>query len=118
MKIINRPRQTGKTTILIYTAHATDIPIVTTSSHRANFIITQAEKLGVKGIRVFSFSEWMAINKGSAIGMNGILIDEAGDFIADALEAYFKSHIVACTVTFPMDEIPTESETVKEASNE
>lgn len=117
MKIINRPTQTGKTTMLIYTAHATDLPIITSSSHRANLIITQAEKLGVKGIKVFSLSEWMQINR-SVNGMNSILIDEAGDFIADALEAYFASRVVACTVTFPMDEIPTESETVKEASNE
>ena len=114
MKIINRPRQTGKTTILIYTAHATDLPIITASSHRANFIVTQAEKLGIKGIKVFSFAEWQQLNRGSAIGMNGILIDEAGDFIKDALEEYFKSKIVACTVTFPMDEIPKKPEPKEE----
>lgn len=96
--------------MLIYTAHATDLPIITTSSYRANFIINQAAKLGVKGIKVFSFAEWEKLNIGSAIGMDGILIDEAGDFIAEALEKYFKAKIVACTVTFPMDEIPKKPE--------
>lgn len=110
MKIINRPRQTGKTTMLIYTAHTTGLPIVTSSSQRASFIIDQARKLGVRGIKVFPFAEWKHLITGSAIGINGILIDEAGDFIADALEEYFKSHIVACTVTFPMDEIPINEE--------
>lgn len=118
MKIINRPRQTGKTTILIYTAHATDIPIVTASSHRVQSIFYQAEKLGIKGIKVFSFAEWQQLNRGSAIGMNGVLIDEAGDFIKDALEEYFKSRIVACTVTFPMEEISTESEEAKDADKD
>lgn len=115
MKIINRPRQTGKTTILIYTAHATGLPIVTLSKVRVDFIIKQAAKLGVKGIKVFSFAEWRDLIKGTAIGIDGVLIDEAGDFIAEALEEYFKSHIVACTVTFPMDEIPTEKEEATDA---
>lgn len=110
MKIINRPRQTGKTTMLIHTAHVTGLPIITLSKTRADFIIKQAEKLGIKGIKVFPFGEWKQLYRGSALGIDGILIDEAGDFIAEALEEYFKSHIVACTVTLPMDEIPTEKQ--------
>lgn len=43
MKIINRPRGTGKTTQLIYLSEVSRIPIV---SRNPNYIIDMAKKLG------------------------------------------------------------------------
>ena len=45
MKIINRPRGTGKTTQLIYLSECTGVPIV---SHNPDFVKTLAEKMGCK----------------------------------------------------------------------
>lgn len=43
MKIINRPRGTGKTTQLIYLSEVNRIPIVT---HEPNYIIDLAKRMG------------------------------------------------------------------------
>ena len=102
MKIINRNRRSGKTTMLIHTAYVTGYPIVVKNSLRAEQVKDQAESLGCGKITVISFAElntcYPSHNK-----FDGVLVDEATDFIEIALERLLMNEIKACTLTIPFD---------------
>ena len=55
MKIINRPRGTGKTTQLIYLSECTGVPIV---SYNPEYIIALANKMGCKIPKPLNVSEF------------------------------------------------------------
>ena len=107
MNLINRDRQTGKTTMLIYTAHVTGYPIIVWDITRAKIIEHQAYKLGCT-VNVFTINQWEHARRGYRV--HDVLIDEAKDFIEAALNNYLGANVAACTATFPMDKIPSPEE--------
>ncbi len=59
MKIINRERGTGKTTMLISTAYVTGNPIITSTMNNKNNLLDMAERMGMSAnIEVYTIDEW------------------------------------------------------------
>ena len=100
MKIINRGRGTGKTTMLIHTSYITGYPIIVIDDKRATQVREQAQAIGCKDIEVVSFEEIRVCAKRR---FGGVLIDEATDFIEKALQMLIGGAVVGCTMTVPFD---------------
>lgn len=110
MKIINRPRASGKTTMLINTAYTTGYPIITSTTQMRDFLIKQAfEKMGLEGVNVFTLHEWLDIARHTT-KVEKVLIDEAESIIDYALRETLQAEIVACTMSVPMTELPKKEE--------
>lgn len=109
MNIINLPRRSGKSRLLIEAAYVTGYPIIVFDSKRAATLSDQARKLNYK-IEVFSLE---AFKKLTGKFYNKVLIDEGMDFIEMALNNYIGVPVVACTITLPM-----ESEAIEENKEE
>lgn len=108
MRIINRGRGNGKTTMLIYTAYATGMPIIVHTRRQADLLLKQAKDMNVD-VEVFTVCEWNELRLPSKNGMS-VLVDEANIMIEDCLKMYIGSNIAAATMTIPMDDIePTEN---------
>lgn len=106
MKIINRARRSGKTTILINTAYATETPIITADTMRAKAVKAQAKKMGLEGIRVYSVGEYVDRGRFEAPRKDRILIDEVEPVLELVLKNFFCADIIACTMSLPMTELP------------
>ena len=102
MKIVNRGRGTGKTTILIHTAYVTGYPIIVYSEDRARQVRTQAIELGCKDIEVMSYEELKRYYPRNVL-TNKILVDESSDFLELALSKLLQGEVVGCTMTIPLD---------------
>ena len=113
MRIINRARQTGKTTILIHAAYVTQSPIIVLDLVRKKSLLSQAkkEKLDVNVLTVSEWAELARVVYGTP--NENLLIDEADKIIEDALEFYLHAHIEAITLTCPMYEPDNTKEEAK-----
>jgi rRNA-processing protein FCF1 len=107
MKIINRARASGKTTMLINTAYTTGYPIIVSDVARARCVERMAVKLGLDRVRVFTVAEWLKERPRTVnYGINKVLIDEAEQVIESALIDFLHADIIACTMSVPMTELP------------
>lgn len=107
-KFINRGRQSGKSTILIHAAYLTDSPIIVYDSVRKRILQEQANKMGFKGVDIFTLEEWMRF-----IGRpkpKTILIDEALPIIDKIMSEALEAEVLAATFTLPMEEAPNQVE--------
>lgn len=102
MKFINRSRHSGKTTMLINTAHITGYPILVEDTSRATYMIEQARKMGINDIQVYDVDSYL---KAKIFGhsLTEILIDEGEKIIEKALNNYLQSTVVACTFSIPCE---------------
>lgn len=96
VKVITRPRQTGKTTQLIYTSSTLDCPILVTTKKEAERLLFEAKKLGLyipDPISVYGLIE------GKCQGMSNtkILVDESQEILRILLNHY-GCDLVAMTV--------------------
>lgn len=103
MKIVNRDRASGKTTMLIHTSYITGYPIVVKDKQRASNVSNQAEKLGCK-VSVITVSQ-VRQAQGRPF-KEGVLIDECEDLIECALEEYLNTRVIAGTITIPCEGKP------------
>ena len=103
MRFINMPRQSGKTTSLIYASYVTGAPILVKTATQANFILKQAKELGIKELNVYTL-DYFIRSKGliQADRSNGILIDEAQDIIEMALQNFLGVQPIAATFSIEM----------------
>lgn len=99
MKWINMPRQCGKTTMLIHAAYVTGTPIVVYSLGRKMCVLDMAKKMGLD-VDVYTADEWRIKNRTNN-KPNRVVIDEAQDFIEEALKRQLNAEIVAVTMTMP-----------------
>lgn len=100
MKLINKSRGTGKTTQLIYVSAITGFKIIVPNAAMAKYVEELAKKMGLKIPQPISYVEYKIGND-----RGPILIDEVQNQILDeALELYFKSRVVAATMTVPIDD--------------
>ena len=114
MKILNMERKSGKTTILIHTAYATGMPIITYDSARAKQVYEQACKMGFDRIEVYSSAEWISNIRKLSIHKDKehVLIDDGEQLIDIALENMFKVKVETVTLSIPMREV-TKKEAVQ-----
>lgn len=107
MKFINRARQSGKTTSLIYASYATGEPIIAQDVIRVRNILKQAKALGLD-IKAYTIEEYVRevyVYKNKDICKRGVFIDEAEDIISTALQQMLKAPVIACTFTIPCQDI-------------
>lgn len=102
MRLINKERQSGKTTGLIYTSEATGFPILTKTSQSAKSISETAKRMGCVIPDPMTVSDYKMY--GNCIGQmpRNVLIDEIETILDDAIEEYVHGHVVAATITLPM----------------
>lgn len=101
MKIINRERGTGKTSIILSTAHATGTPIVTLSLTRKSVLEQKAREAGFSDVKVFEMNQFIDENKKDTY--DEILIDDAEQIIEEVFKRYLGVGIVSMTISVPMD---------------
>lgn len=107
-KFINRGRQSGKSTMLIHAAYMTDSPIIVYDRVRKMCLQEQAEKIGCKGVEIFTLEEWMNL-----IGRHKpktVMIDEILPIIDRILSKTLEAEVLAATFTLPMEEVPKQNE--------
>lgn len=98
MKILNRPRQSGKSTECIIASHYTNYPILTFNQQACDMLIRNSKKLGYTIPLPIS-----ACNlKNGLIGvqLSGIIVDEFDMVFQTILQSLFGiTHIEFCTMT-------------------
>ena len=105
MKIINRGRGTGKTTMLISTAYVTGRPIITYTKNNKNNLINTANAMGISdNIEVYTMNEWLERHKLYTLN-DGILVDNVELILVEALSKFLNANVIAGTMTIPMDNI-------------
>ena len=107
-KFINRGRQSGKSTMLIHAAYMTDYPIIVYDSARKMCLREQADKIGCKGVEIFTLREWMEL-----IGIpkpKKVMIDEALPIFDVIMSKALEAEVLAATFTLPMEEVPKQNE--------
>ena len=105
MRIINRGRGTGKTTMLISTAYVTGKPVITSTMNSKNNLMSMAEKMGVStNIEVYTINEWLECHR-VHMPSNEILIDNVELILGDVLSKFLNANVVTGTMTVPMDDI-------------
>lgn len=105
MKIINRGRGTGKTTMLISTAYVTGKPIITSTMNNKNNLMNMAEKMGIStNIEVYTINEWLECHRVYKLN-DEILVDNVELILGDVLSKFLNANVIAGTMTVPMDDV-------------
>lgn len=97
MKIINKPRGTGKTYRLIITADVTGVPILVKTISQKQHIKEQAERMNCK-VRVHTIDEFIK----QRMHYQEVLIDELELIVGEILEEYLGSKVIAGTMSVDM----------------
>lgn len=97
MKIINKPRGTGKTYRLIITADVTGVPILVKTTSQKQYIKEQAKRMNCE-VRVHTIDEFMK----QRLKYREVLIDELELIIGEALEEYLGTEVIAGTMSVDM----------------
>ena len=109
MRIINRGRGTGKTTMLVSTAYVTGKPIITSTMSNKNSLMDTARRMGVSNnIEVYTIDEWLKCHR-PYIPNNEILIDDVELILGEILSKFLDANVIAGTMTVPMDNIKDEA---------
>lgn len=103
MKLINKKRQTGKTTGLIYTSEATGYSIIVNTEEERRYINKAVEKMGCTIPPVYLVEEVRNGMKGtSPIDKTAgckFLLDDCEKILAKALESYLNCELFAATLS-------------------
>ena len=114
MKFINRARQTGKSTMMIYASVICDAPIIVKDQVKAHHLRALASELGVC-VRIFTLLDWERAKHTREY--ENVLIDEADYIITEALNRFLNANVLACSFTIPMIESKLDNNK-EEAKNE
>lgn len=102
MKVINGERGSGKTDGLIFTAHATGARIIAPSEAMARIIAERAKERGIDILPPMGYNAYLdGPAKMGAERRTPILIDEAESIIEEALRLWFRSDVIAVTISEP-----------------
>ncbi len=105
MRIINRGRGAGKTTMLISTAYVTGRPIITYTKNNKNNLINTANAMGISDkIEIYTINEWLERHKLYTLN-DGILVDNVELILGEALSKFLNANVIAGAMTVPMDDI-------------
>lgn len=114
MRIINKPRGSGKTTILLNTASVIGRPIIVSTKQRKEHIMDMAKHLNLKNVYCYTVDEFRRLR-----GVNRIqpriqpiivLIDDLNDILQEALQNYLGADEVIATITLPFETMTEDKE--------
>ena len=109
MKIINRGRGTGKTSMLISTAYVTGDPIITYTMRNKNNLIFTAKTMGMSdNTEVYTMNEWLERHR-LYTSNNGILVDNVELMLGKVLSKFLNANVIAGTMTIPMDDVKNDA---------
>lgn len=107
MRIINRSRGSGRTTMLVYTAYITGHPIITYTEVSKQNVIEIAKKMNVLDfIDVYTLDEWLRYGNHGRHN-KGVLVDNMDLMLNKILSDYLSAPVVAGTMSIPMDNYMT-----------
>ena len=113
MRIINRRRNTGKTSMLISAAYVTGKPIITSTINSKNNLMHMAKTMGISdNIEVYTINEWSECHR-PYVPNNEILIDNVELMLGEILSKFLNANVIAGTMTVPMDDVEND---IKEAN--
>lgn len=105
MRLINRSRQSGKTSMLIHTAYITGYPIIVTTLQRKDYVKKQAIDMGCNDIDVYTLEEWNGqVNNQHRDIEKNVLIDEVEDVLNNIINEYLNANVIAATLTLAIDD--------------
>ena len=99
MKLLNRKRNTGKSTQLVYASEITRCPIVVSTISHKEYIKYLAKELGCNIPEPINTLDPSSL-KGRKDVENGVLIDDAEYFIGNALKTCFPCPVIAATISY------------------
>lgn len=102
MKIINRARGSGKSTMLLYVAAVTSYPIIVPDFHTKEHLLLLEKESGINGVTIYTLDEW----ERSKPLCGNVLIDELGNMLSRILSKYLHTNVVAATMSEPMTYFP------------
>lgn len=105
MNLLIKDRASGKTTGLIYASEATQYPIVTFNKMSIDYIKEMAKDMGCLIPEPFCIGDFKGDSTRQRKLPDNILLDEAGNILADALNAYLGTNVVAATMTDTLREL-------------
>ena len=107
MRIINRGRGSGKTTMLVYTAYITGCPIIVYTEISKSYVLEIAKKMDILDfVDVYTLDEWLRYGN-RARHNNGVLVDNMDLMMNKVLSDYLNVQVVAGTMIIPMDNYMT-----------
>lgn len=98
MKIINRERGSGKSTMLLYSAIVTDYPIITLDCNTKEHLRLLEKENGINGATIYTLDEWERIKP----VCGNVLIDELGLMLSKIVSKYLYTNVVVATMSEPM----------------
>ena len=103
MRIINRSRGAGKTTMLVQAAYITGHPIIVPTETSKTYTLELAKNMGVDDfVDVYTLDEWKRYgNHGRH--KDGVLIDNMDLMLDKILSDYLNTPVVTGTISVPMD---------------
>lgn len=102
MRIINKPRGSGKTTMLLNTASVIDRPIIVSTKQRKEHIMDMAKHLNLKNVYCYTVDEFRRLR--CVHGVQPIvLIDDLNDILQEVLQNYLGVDEVIATITLPFE---------------
>lgn len=96
MRIINMPRRSGKTRMLIESAFVTGIPILVKDENKRKMVLELANGMGFGDVEVLTLQDITACG---FFPRRKVLIDECEDLITNALQSYLDCEVVAATMS-------------------
>ena len=103
MRFINRPRGSGKTTMLINSAYITGYPIIVPTLAHKNFIIEKSKDMNCNNIEVYTIKEWEIIRKNKPVS-DKVYVDDIESLLRQVLNEYLHAEVVAATLSLPMEQ--------------
>lgn len=100
MRIINKPRGSGKTTMLLNTASVIGRPIIVSTKQRKEHITGMAKHLNLKNVYCYTVDEFRRLPRIQPII---VLIDDLDDILQEALQNYLGADEVIATITLPFE---------------
>lgn len=101
MKIINKPRGTGKTIGLIYTSEATGARIIARNKSHAEYILQKAKELGCNIPVPYAVHEYMLgkYTEPKEIGESILIDDLDSKTLQKIFENYFEHPVIAVAMS-------------------
>lgn len=98
MKLMNKPRRSGKTELMIEIAYILDIPLIVATQTHKKYVEQMVKAKGYE-IEVYTCLEW---NRSPHSLNTKVVIDECEQLMKTALGMSLQAEIVAGTLTLPM----------------
>ena len=110
MRIINKPRGSGKTTMLLNTASVIGRPIIVSTKQRKEHIMGMAKHLNLDNVYCYTVDEFRRLRGVNRVQPIIVLIDDLNDILQEALQNYLGADEVIATITLPFETMAEDKE--------